>query len=86
MSRFATYLENRPVKLNEKVYDRCARCQRSRHRAILFWWRSLNETLCSKCYTAGDWSEVMPQGYDDVRTLKQLRARKTQSDEEELKI
>jgi hypothetical protein len=77
MSRFATYLENQPVKLNEKVYDRCARCQRSRYRAILFWWRSLNETLCSKYYTAGDWSEVMSQGYDNVRTLKQLRALKS---------
>jgi hypothetical protein len=53
---------------------------------MLFWWRSVDETLCNNCYTAGDWGEIMPQGYEDVRTMKQLRARKTQLDEKELKI
>jgi hypothetical protein len=71
---------HRPFLLKEKVYDHCARCQRSRHRAILFWWRSLDEVLCNRCYMSGEWKDILPEGYEDVRTFNELRARKKQLD------
>jgi hypothetical protein len=75
----------RPFVMKEKVYDHCGRCKRSRHRAMLFWWRSPDGTLCNKCYAEGNWYDIMPQGYEDVRNFKQLRARKKQLDMEESK-
>jgi hypothetical protein len=71
---------HRPVLLKEKIYDHCARCKHSRHRAILFWWRSLDEVLCNRCYMSGEWNDILPEGYEDVRTFNELRARKKQLD------
>jgi hypothetical protein len=28
-----------------------------------------------------DWKKIMPEGYEDIRSLKELRARKQQLDE-----
>jgi hypothetical protein len=71
---------HRPVLLKEKIYDHCARCKHSRHRAILFWWRSLDEVLCNRCYMSGEWNDILPEGYEDVRAFNELCARKKQLD------
>jgi hypothetical protein len=72
---------HRPILFAEKTYDRCARCKYSRHRALRLWWRSSTETICNLCHAKGDWNDIMPQGYEDARSMKELRARKAQLDE-----
>ncbi|KAG9527145.1 hypothetical protein KCV07_g41, partial [Aureobasidium melanogenum] len=39
--------------------------------------------LCMSCYVPMNpgWNKIMPEGYEDVRSLKELRARKQQLDE-----
>jgi len=71
-----------PVVFKQKVYDRCARCESARHASLKLWWRSPTETICNLCHAKQDWNDAMPQGYEDVRSMKELRARKKQLDEE----
>ncbi|KAH0287094.1 hypothetical protein M436DRAFT_62090 [Aureobasidium namibiae CBS 147.97] len=73
---------HRPVMFDERIYDKCTRCENSRFRSLRLWWRSSTETICNNCHSEGDWNDVMPQGYEDVRTMKELRAREKQLDEE----
>lgn len=70
------------VVFKQKVYDRCARCESARHASLKLWWRSPTETICNLCHAKQDWNDAMPQGYEDVRSMKELRARKKQLDEE----
>ena len=76
---------HRPVVLEQKVYDRCARCVWARHRYMKFWWHSSDETLCNNCYAKGDWDDILPRGYEGVRTFQDLRSRKAQLDKQEYK-
>jgi hypothetical protein len=34
-----------------------------------------HEYLCNDCYTKNDWDEVMPTGYEDLRTIKDITTR-----------
>lgn len=77
---------HQPVLYEQKVYDRCARCEPARHISRKLWWRSPTETICNLCHAKQDWNESMPHGYEDVRTMKELRARKKQLDEGEPEV
>jgi hypothetical protein len=33
------------------------------------------EYLCNDCYTKNDWDEVMPTGYEDLRTIRDITTR-----------
>jgi len=73
---------HRPVLCKQKVYDRCARCKSARHICLKLWWRSPTETICNLCHAKQGWNDAMPHGYEDVRSMKELRARKEQLEEE----
>lgn len=74
-----------PFLTEERVEDHCARCRYNRHRRLRLWWRSKDETICNSCYTNGEWKDIMPQGYEDVKTLKEIRARKEELEKQESK-
>ncbi|KAI4761732.1 hypothetical protein E4T52_06034 [Aureobasidium sp. EXF-3400] len=68
---------HRPVVYTDKVSHYCAGCgcHRLGYKA---WWQSMedpNSFLCHKHYANRGWSEIMPKGYEDVRTLEELRVR-----------
>lgn len=76
-----------PVIYPQRVEHHCTSCEFTRVRGARLWFRSkppkthnTEEYLCYKCYTSNGWAASMPQGYEDVRTLKDLVARKKQLD------
>ncbi|KEQ63708.1 uncharacterized protein M437DRAFT_45813 [Aureobasidium melanogenum CBS 110374] len=81
--RHLPWKTHRPSYTENAVEDRCARCKHNRHRLLKLWWRSESETICNSCYTKGDWKDIMPQGYENVRTMKEIRARKAELEKQE---
>lgn len=70
-----------PLFFDLKTEFKCTSCLR-KHLTHRLWWKSpTGSHICHHCYTKPDWSEIMPTGYEDVRTMKDLKARKKQLDE-----
>lgn len=71
---------NHPVLYPDKFVRSCSRCGVTRRDGLKIWWESLESEnhICHNCYTKADWDEVLPQGYEDCRTQKDLVARMQQ--------
>ncbi|THY82167.1 hypothetical protein D6C93_09299, partial [Aureobasidium pullulans] len=76
-----------PLRHDERVEHYCMGCKHIRRGGSYLWWqakREMAETgvdadsyLCRECYVPkDDWRAAMPQGYEDVNTYHELKARK----------
>ncbi|THV90039.1 hypothetical protein D6D26_09557, partial [Aureobasidium pullulans] len=78
----------RPVYFEDPAQFECATCDYARIRSAKLWWRKIAENqgagqstethICHNCYTSPDWTEITPEGYEDVRKYRDLLARDTQ--------
>ncbi|THZ80527.1 hypothetical protein D6C84_07378 [Aureobasidium pullulans] len=78
----------RPVYFEDPAQFECKTCDYARIRSAKLWWRKIAENqragqstethICHNCYTSPDWTEIMPEGYEDVRKYRDLLARDTQ--------
>ncbi|THX23243.1 hypothetical protein D6D12_08557 [Aureobasidium pullulans] len=78
----------RPVYFENPAQFECATCDYARIRSAKLWWRKIAENqgagqstethICHNCYTSPDWTEIMPEGYEDMRVYRDLLARDTQ--------
>ncbi|THW83307.1 hypothetical protein D6D18_08158 [Aureobasidium pullulans] len=78
----------RPVYFENPAQLKCATCDFVRTKSSKIWWRKVAENqgagqstethICHNCYTSPDWTEIMPEGYEDVRRYRDLLARNTQ--------
>ncbi|THY43204.1 hypothetical protein D6C98_08651 [Aureobasidium pullulans] len=78
----------RPVYFENPAQLKCATCDFVRTKSSKIWWRKVAENqgagqstethICHNCYTSPDWTETMPEGYEDVRRYRDLLARNTQ--------
>jgi len=99
--RALPWKSHQPLVYHEPVEHYCHGCQLVRRNGMKLWWQSksalLGETqadvskeaqyLCHSCYTKQrPWSEVMPEGYEDINTLKTLVARRNQLDGATVKV
>jgi len=77
---------HRPILYDERTEHYCAGCKWTRTGGRKLYWQSLVDTteyLCTSCYVPSrnpDWNKIMPEGYEDVRDMKAMRARKEQLD------
>ena len=77
---------HRPVLYDERTEHYCVGCKWTRPGGRRVYWQSLvntTEYLCTRCYIPSkdpDWNKIMPEGYEDVRDMKAMRARKEQLD------
>lgn len=77
----------RPLVSDEKVRLHCDGCGLVKLQGLKFWWAQVTvdtkpHYLCPSCYySSRDWTDVMPKGYEDVQTAKELMARKEQFDQ-----
>ena len=77
---------HRPVAHDEHTERYCVGCEWTRPGGRRVYWQSLVDPdvyLCTKCYVPSenpDWSKIMPKGYEDVRDIKTMKARKEQLD------
>ncbi|KEQ63706.1 uncharacterized protein M437DRAFT_20156, partial [Aureobasidium melanogenum CBS 110374] len=76
----------RPLVYDEKVRLHCDGCGYVTLKGLKLWWTMLTDTkphhLCPSCYfSSRNWTDVMPKGYEDVQTAKELKARKEQLDQ-----
>lgn len=71
-----------PIFYPHSIELHCTGCGRARARGSkLFWLNRDNEHhLCNGCYAGKGWTDAMPTGYEDCRSLKDLAARKQQLD------
>ncbi|KAH0194755.1 hypothetical protein KCV03_g395, partial [Aureobasidium melanogenum] len=71
---------HRPVLYSEKLVRLCTKCGVKRRDGLKIWWESVESEnhICHYCYTKADWSEMMPEGYQDCRSKKDLLARMQQ--------
>ncbi|KEQ69258.1 hypothetical protein M436DRAFT_76192 [Aureobasidium namibiae CBS 147.97] len=80
---------HRPIRYDEKTEHHCAGCKFTRTGGGKLHWQSLVDPdvyLCTSCYVPSespDWNKIMPEGYEDVRNMKAMRARKEQLDASE---
>lgn len=76
----------RPIVYDQLTAHYCVGCKWTRPGGRKVYWQSVvdaTEFLCTKCYIPlenPDWNWIMPEGYEDVRDAKTLRARKEQLD------
>lgn len=76
----------RPVVYDQLTKHYCVGCKWTRPGGRKLYWQSLvdpTEFLCTRCYVPAenpDWNRIMPEGYEDVRDIKTMRARKKQFD------
>lgn len=76
----------RPVLYNKPIERYCVGCKWTRPGGRRVYWQDLVDPdvyLCTKCYIPSenpDWSKIMPKGYEDVKDIKTLKARKEQLD------
>ena len=75
---------HRPVLHDQSTEHYCAGCKWAKFGGRRLWFKSLIDEsyLCQSCYIPPnpDWNKIMPEGYEDVRHFKDLRARKEQLD------
>jgi len=72
---------HQPLLFEQKAELKCTKCDRGKRRAFKLWWKSpTGEHICNHCYTRPDWTEIMPKGYEDIRSGRNLVARKKQLD------
>jgi hypothetical protein len=72
---------HQPLLFEEKQQLGCTDCLHSKRRPLYLWWQSAESThICNGCYTKSEWSEIMPKGCEDVRSMKDLVARKKELD------
>lgn len=71
---------HRPVLYPQKVVRSCTRCNVTRRDGLKIWWESIEseDHICHACYAKADWNEVLPEGFEDCRTMKDLGARMQQ--------
>lgn len=73
-----------PLCFKDMALFRCSKCSPARYRSLKMWWRlrddTTDETLCHSCYIEANRTSLMPEGYEDVETYKDLVARKRQLD------
>lgn len=60
--RLLDWKTHQPVVSEQKIYNKCARCDHARHISLKLWWRSSTETICNACHAKADWSDSMPHG------------------------
>lgn len=73
---------HQPLSFEQKMELHCTNCLWAKRRPLRLWWQDAKGThICTACHTKPDWSEIMPKGYEDVRSMKDLRARKQQLDD-----
>jgi hypothetical protein len=77
---------HRPILYDKMTEHYCAGCKTTRFRGGKLFWQNMadHSYLCTSCYASNlDWSKIMPKGYEDIRDIKALRARKEQLDASE---
>ncbi|CAD0113978.1 unnamed protein product [Aureobasidium uvarum] len=72
-----------PLHTEDKVRHHCDGCGYERFAGLKLWWTKLVDRkpryLCHKCYcTTRGWNDVMPTGYEDIKSFKELSVRKKQ--------
>ncbi|KEQ75978.1 hypothetical protein M436DRAFT_61271 [Aureobasidium namibiae CBS 147.97] len=75
---------HRPVIHTTPVQHRCESCGLTRLRGLRFVWQSITQPhsySCHACYMKQESEVCMPKGYEDVRGMRALVARKRQLDE-----
>ncbi|KEQ63707.1 uncharacterized protein M437DRAFT_26439, partial [Aureobasidium melanogenum CBS 110374] len=73
----------RPVVTSQPVEHHCSGCGITKRTGMKLWWhRTLAGSdifLCHGClFSKGEWARAMPEGYEDVKTIKGFVARKKQ--------
>ncbi|CAD0082490.1 unnamed protein product [Aureobasidium vineae] len=75
---------HRPVLYDQNTGHYCAGCEWTKYGGRRLWFKNLVDEsyLCQSCYIppSPDWDQIMPKGYEDIKTLKDLKARKQQLD------
>lgn len=81
-----------PLVSAEPIERHCSGCDVTKIRGSKLWWQKIDAAeaitqsdsqsfLCHSCYfPKKDWACAMPEGYEDVNSIKQLIARKEQID------
>ena len=76
---------HRPVLYTSPVQHRCESCGITRRGGLLLVWQSIAQPdsySCQSCYLNQDMEACMPKGYEDVRDLGELVARKKKLDDQ----
>jgi hypothetical protein len=79
---------HRPILYDKMTERYCAGCKMTRFRGgKLFWQNTVDHSyLCTSCYVPSsnpDWNKIMPKGYEDIKGITALKARKEQLDASE---
>ncbi|KEQ65927.1 uncharacterized protein M437DRAFT_41166 [Aureobasidium melanogenum CBS 110374] len=78
---------HRPVLYNMMTEHYCYGCDVTRIHGQRLWWSLIGNRedsqswLCHGCYARSGWTDIMPKGYEDIRTWKDLAKRKRQLDQ-----
>ncbi|KEQ96394.1 hypothetical protein AUEXF2481DRAFT_636468 [Aureobasidium subglaciale EXF-2481] len=77
---------HRPILYQERTQHTCFSCQWDRRSGMKLWWKAIGGKgdagfLCQTCYARQDWNTAMPTGFEDLRRLNEIAARKKQLDE-----
>lgn len=76
----------RPVCYDRSTEHYCTGCAWTRRGGNRVWWKSTDNDsyLCHACRIPlnPDWNDIMPEGYADIKCLKDLKARKEQLEAE----
>jgi hypothetical protein len=74
---------HRPVLYTSPVQHRCESCGLTRRSGLRLVWQSIAQPdlySCHTCYLKQDLGACMPEGYEDVRDLRELARRKKESE------
>lgn len=89
--RYPWFRENLPWKSHQPVHyakdveHHCEGCNWIEKGGKRFWWRKIEQPsttdadswLCTSCFVPKtDWQEVMPKGYEDLTTIKEVAKRR----------
>lgn len=71
-----------PIFYPDSIELHCTGCGHARAGGSKLFWlaRDSGHRLCNGCYAGKGWTDVMPAGYDDCRTQREIAARKQQLD------